>query len=214
MELEDFKSLYQKKQSSGSELNSAELEQIVRSRSTTAIEKIIRNMWIELGFGAAISLAVGIGAFFVKGSLVYHMCAVLMIVVALAQIIIYRPVFVRLRTLQEASTSTTKAWLEALVAYMEKFVRIYTRTMLISTPAAAIIGGGIGYYAGTKEQPDTMMPEQIDFQNPTDMLLLLVIGTAVLVFTYFGIKWTVHFFYGKPLQQLKQALSELNADEV
>ena len=169
-------------------------------------------MWLELALGAALTLGVGIGAFFVKGSLVYHLSSVLMIAIVIIQILIYRPIFARIRALQSANEASTKAWLEALVNFMDRFVRLYTRAMLITTPIAAVIGGGIGYYSGTQEEPDTMMPEPIDFHNTTDQIMLLVIGTLLLVFTYFGIKWSVKWMYGKPLAQLKKALEELESD--
>lgn len=206
MELEEFKNLFNKQSSIAPKESAAEISKLIHKKGKSAIEKVMRNMMLELGFAVVAAGASLVFALLYKGATSFKWFAAIMIVVLVLQTLLFIPVYRKIKKLRDQQSDSLKVWLKSLVNAVETFLNFYKRSMLISMPIAMLIGGYIGYTIADEPQ-DPMVPYLEMNGIPDWAKLVLVIG--VLVGVYYYLKWALHHLYGKYLNQMKAGLKEL-----
>jgi len=206
MELEEFKNLFNKHNSSLPSESAAEIARIIHKKGKSAIEKVLRNMMIELAFAV---IAAGASLVFViqyQGATSFKWFAAIIIMVLILQSLLFIPVYRKIIKLRDQQSDALKNWLQSLVDTVETFLNFYKRSMLIAMPIAMLIGGYIGYTVAD-EPNDPMVPYFEMAGIPDWAKFALVIG--VLIGVYYYLKWILHYMYGRYLNQMKAGLKEL-----
>jgi len=124
MELEDFKNIYQKKEGATPLRSAEELASLVKRKSTTAIEKVVRNLRMELIFGTVLCVILSVYVFRMPGSYILPYLAGLIIVFMIIQTLVYIPVFKRIKHLHDNNQAATRMWLKSLIDYLERFIKL------------------------------------------------------------------------------------------
>ncbi len=212
MELEDFKNIYQKKEGVQPMRSAEELASLVKKRGTTAIEKVVRNLRMELVFGTVLCLVLSVYVFRMPGSYILPYLAGLIIIFMIIQTLVYIPVFKKIKHLHDNNQSSTRLWLKSLIDYMERFIKMYVRSMMITIPAGAVFGGFIGYNSASRAEPDPAVPDLLNSEDPTVLILVLILGVLLFIGTFFFLRFAVHYLYGKHLKALKAAYKELGEE--
>ncbi len=206
MELEEFKNLFNKHNSSLPSESTAEIARIIHKKGKSAIEKVLRNMMIELAFAVIAAGASLVFAIQYQGATSFKWFAAIIIVVLILQSLLFIPVYRKIKKLRDQQSDALKNWLQSLVDTVETFLNFYKRSMLIAIPIAMLIGGYIGYTVAD-EPNDPMVPYFEMAFMPVWARLALILG--VLVGVYYYLKWTLHYLYGRYLNQMKAGLKEL-----
>lgn len=212
MELEDFKNIYQKKEEAQPLRSAEQLASLVKRRGTTAIEKVVRNLRMELIFGTLLCVVLSVYVFRMPGSYILPYLAGLIIVFMIIQTLVYIPVFKKIKHLHDNNQSSTRLWLKSLIEYMERFIKMYVRSMMITIPAGAVFGGIIGYNSANRAEPDPAVPDLLNSEDPTVLILVLILGVLLFIGTFFFLRFAVHYLYGKHLKALKAAYKELGEE--
>jgi hypothetical protein len=212
MELEDFKNIYQKKDGAQPLRSLEDLASLVKRRGTTAIEKVVRNLRMELIFGTVLCVILSVYVFRMPGSYILPYLAGLIIVFMTIQTLVYIPVFKKIKHLHDNNQSSTRMWLRSLIEYLERFIKLYIRSMMITIPAGAVFGGFIGYNAASREEPDPAVPDLLNSDDPAVLIIIIILCVLLFIGTFFFLRWAVHYLYGKHLKALKAAYQELGEE--
>ncbi|MFN6379829.1 MAG: hypothetical protein ACK4WD_11165 [Flavobacteriales bacterium] len=212
MELEDFKNIYQRKEDSQTLRSAEELTALVKRRSTTAIEKVVRNLRMELIFGTVLCVVLSVYVFRMPGSCILPYLAGLIIVFMIIQTLVYIPIFKRIKNLHDNNESSTRVWLKSLIDYLERFIKLYIRSMVIAIPAGAVFGGVIGYNSAGRKEPDPAVPDVFNSEDPAVLIIIIIVCVLLFIGTFFFLRWAVREMYGKHLECLKAAYEELGEE--
>jgi hypothetical protein len=212
MELEDFKNIYQKKDGAQLLRSAEELTALVKRRGTTAIEKVVRNLRMELIFGTVLCVVLSVYVFRMPGSYILPYLAGLIIVFMIIQTLVYIPIFKRIKNLHDNNESSTRVWLKSLIDYLERFIKLYIRSMMITIPVGALFGGFIGYNAAGRKEPDPAVPDVFNSEDPAVLIIVIIVSVLLFIGTFFFLRFAVHYLYGKHLKSLKAAYQELGEE--
>lgn len=212
MELEDFKNIYQKKEGTDVLRSANELASLVKKESTTAIERVVRNLRMELIFGTVMCIVLSVFVFRMPGSYILPYLAGLIIVFMVIQTLVYIPVFKKIKHLHDSNQASTRKWLKSLIDYLERFIKLYIRSMMIAIPTGAVFGGFIGFNAASREEPDPAVPDLLNSQDPAVLIIIIIVCVLLFIGTFFFLRWAVHYLYGKHLKALKAAYQELGEE--
>lgn len=212
MELEDFKNIYQKKEGATPLRSAEELASLVKRKSTTAIEKVVRNLRMELIFGTVLCVILSVYVFRMPGSYILPYLAGLIIVFMIIQTLVYIPVFKRIKHLHDNNQASTRMWLKSLIDYLERFIKLYIRSMMVTIPAGAVFGGFIGYNSASRSEPDPAVPDLLNSEDPAVLIIIIIVCILLFIGTFFFLRWAVRQMYGKHLECLKAAYQELGEE--
>ncbi|MVM37592.1 hypothetical protein GO730_08195 [Spirosoma sp. HMF3257] len=210
MELDDFKALYQSRFEQVPDKSRADLEEMLRKRSYTAIERILQNLLWEVGASLVIMLVLAI-VMATWSSNVFRWLGVGLVILSIIQVVAFTWQYRQLKTRLNEASGSVRHYLQDIVEVIDRFVRIYYRYCMISVPVAMILGGVVGFYVGvTNDRRDpafSALPE-----NPTVLFTVasIIVAIAFVIGTYFMLKWYIHRLYGQYLEDLKLCLRELN----
>ncbi len=208
MDLDEFKSLLNRQPVAGH--SEQELKAILRKKGDSALDKVIRNLKMELLFGAVLILILGIVALLTPDSKIIRGLGIFLLVMLVAQYLLYRPIGIRLRSLRASTDQDLRHWLESLHATLSLFVKYYQLSMVILFPVGLIIGGIIGYNAaGDPNEP--LVPQG----EPNLMISIAVLGFSLVLLagSWWFMKWAIQYLYGQYLKQLETLIAELRGEE-
>jgi hypothetical protein len=103
-------------------------------------------------------------------------------------------------------------WLRSLIEYLERFIKLYISSMMITIPAGAIFGGFIGYNAAGREEPDPAVPDVFNSEDPAVLIIIIIVCVLLFIGTFYFLRWAVREMYGKHLECLKAAYQELGEE--
>lgn len=208
MNLDELKSAWQAvnaQQLPEQQVSVAEIRSIIRSQSSSLLERINRTIITEVA--ASLLLAFGGMAYmlFAKGKHIGEVAFIAVYLLASLIFYLYKYRALNSHKLTEESLSIS---LTHLVRRTQQFLRIYDYMIVIGMPIGTIIGFVYGlYYAQEEGSPvrENMTPGLI----AVSIALLILVGGAWMWFS----KWYVNRIYGKPFRALQDCLAELEESE-
>lgn len=208
MDLDEFKVLLNRQPAA--DHSEQELKAMLRKKGHSALDKVIRNLKMELLFGAVMLLGLGLAALVNPESNILRGLGLFLLLLLIAQFILYRPIGAQLQQLRSSNNHDLLHWLESLHSTLNRFVKYYHLSMAILFPAALIIGGLLGYQSADNAN-EPMAPKA---EATVWISVVTIVGCLVLIAaSWWFMKWAIRYLYGKYLDQLAMMIAELKADE-
>lgn len=211
MELDELKYQLKNKLSGENDKSADDLGLMMHSKTISAVSKLKRSLWIELGFAILFALVfAGIGLFTRYWSLRIYF-GVFSIVFALFTLII---AYLIKRTNELSSAeSTIKTNLLQLVKIMQEYVKRSFQFTMALLPVCFLFSFWLGYNEPAHFKPQMVNPFFHIAKNKAPVYTFLVVYFAGLsIGLYYFTKWYLKKLYGNYIQQLKQYLGELEED--
>jgi hypothetical protein len=209
MELDDFKNIFREKAQGNSSKSKEEIETLMHKKSTSALEKIMRNMVIEITLSFVVCIALAIALLSIKPAGIPLLLAVLTMAAVFIQVAFFYPSFQKFLQLHKSGSENLIIWLNELIETLENFIKAYRRYIAWGIPLGGLLGASIQLMDTKSEIP---VPT-IDFEPnvPAALSILILLGFAVVLFgaTYWLAYYTVKKLYSKYLDGLKASREEL-----
>lgn len=208
MNLDDLKSAWQAvnaQQLSEQRVSAAEVRRIIRSRSTSLLERINRTILLEVL--ASILLATG-GCTYLFLLDDHHLPEIAFLGVYFLAVLVFYYYKYRALNLHELTEESLTTSLRHLVHRTQQFLRIYHYMIVVGVPLGALIGFAYGlYYAQRDGHPLA--------ENLTTKVVAFAAAALVIVGGFWILlsKWYVNRIYGKPFRDLQDCLAELEESE-
>lgn len=181
-----------------------EIERLLKGRSTSILEKLKRNLLLEIAMFVVCLLLVSAVPFYFHSTPVTILCLMAVVVIFIPYLIYYIKKYNELKRFS-VFHNDIKTSLQSLILQLEKFLKIYFYGSLLLSPFAVFISSiaclyemkALGYLLYFDE-----------FSKPT----LAIILSFALVFTlvsYPILKWYLRKLYGQHIETLKAYLKEL-----
>jgi len=202
MELDDFKSVLKTKLEEPAQQRSArELEQSIRRRAASIVDKIKRNIVLEIAMSFLFLLLACTG---VRNPLLYVKGIFIIIAITSPLFIVYLALLYRKILFYENNTPAVKEGLQQVIDILQRFTRLYFRFTMWILPLVFVLGLVTGYLDVVRQ------PQLVNgFHWGKSFTWYLALFAAWSVITYFFAKWYIKRLYGNYLEQLKASLEDL-----
>jgi hypothetical protein len=209
MELDDFKNIFREKTQSNSSKSKEEIETLLHKKSTSALEKIMRNMVVEIAISFLVCIVLAIALISIKPSGIPLLLAVLTMAAVFIQLAFFYPSFQKFRQLHKSGSENLIIWLNELIETLENFIKAYHRYIAWGMPLGGLVGGTIGYMESDKDLPIPTL--SLDFIQSKFLYIAIVLAIAIIMFriTYWFAYYTVKKLYSRYLDALKASKEEL-----
>lgn len=211
MELDEFGDLFNARfEQPPIEKSTEDISQQLRSRSGTALDRIMRNLLLEVGMGVAAIIIMTMAAYRLN-SLTIRWLSVIIWILSIGQIVAFTWQYRKLKRMIQPIATDLRSHLQQQIQVIDRFVKMYLAFCLWSIPVGFVLGGFLGYTVAANGLNDP-------FLRPLDELKLSLVGVIVvlvlvlglLVGLFFMIKAYIRWLYGRHLDQLKACLAELD----
>lgn len=210
MELDDLKNIWSGLGESVKKTDQ-ELLAITRKKSHTALEKVMRNMMMEIIVAAVMCVALSIGLYFyMKINAFAWFLGIGVLATVLQAWLFYKP-YRLMQALSTATSTNLKDWLNQVLFTIETFIKQYKRFMMWALPISMVIGAMIGF---SESDNDAFLPLP-DPQVENDIVFFIgIIGFALLLiaFAYGYVYWVIRYLYQKYLTEIKACLQSLEEE--
>ena len=209
MELDDFKNIFREKTQANSSKSKEEIESLLHKKTTSALEKIMRNMIVEIVFSFVICIALSIGLLTIKHTGLPLLVAILTMAIVFIQAAFFYPSFQKFRLLHKTGSDNLINWLTQLIETLERFIKAYKRYIAWGIPAGGLVGAAIGISDSDNEIPIPTL--SLDFIQSKLIFILIVLAIGILLFrlAYWFADYTIRKLYIKYLEELKSHKEEL-----
>jgi hypothetical protein len=200
MELDELKSIWNKKQQDFQLKGADDIAVMLKGNSRSVVDKLKRSVWFELLITVVAGIGLLIYAFTLpNGSLKWTTVSILLLFVA------YLFYYVKKLSLlnQFNADENLKDNLQRLVDSLSSYLKFYKLSYTILYP----VYFGLGVLFGAIESGSQRFFE-ILFQTKTIVTLLIVGAAFFFLCTWFA-NWYLRKLYGKHLDKLRAVLGEL-----
>ncbi|QHW00399.1 hypothetical protein [Spirosoma endbachense] len=209
MELDEFKAFYQAHFELVPDKSGPDLEEMLRTRSHTAIERILRNLLLEVG-SALVFMLVLTFVMVTWSSTVFRWVGGCLVILGIIQMVTFIRQYRQLRNQLNWSLGSVKQYLVAMEAIISRFVQLYFRYCMRSIPVGMVIGGMLGAYVGvTGDTSDPAFSALPEHPGVGFLITSLVLSVLSIIGTYFMLKWYIQRLYGQYLDELKACITQL-----
>lgn len=212
MELDDLRRHWQQPEPvAPPALTSRDLDALLKGRTSTPIEKMRRNAWLEIGLTLMVNLALLVALALMRKPLYPHyLFSTLMLVIVVVVLIMlayyYRLLGV-LKRMMEPATSIHRH-LTTLAQGLRQLLSFYYRLTLWMGPAVMLLM--LGYYTGA----ELARPGPMRWSFLASFAMgMLVAGIPMQLGIVYGTRWYLQRLYGCHLDRLEGQLRELSEDE-
>jgi len=202
MELEDLKSIWKSSEPVFQPKNEQEIAMMLKGRSISIINKLKRNVWFELGFTIAVSVALLIYALSLqKGAMKWTSISLLLM--CLASTIYYIKKLSVLNRVQGINENLHDT-ISFLVTNLTGYLKFYKNSYTVLYPVYFLLGL---LFSVLERGPDNF----VEFLSKpiTIIYILFMAGIFFLISSWFA-RWFLKKLYGDHLEKLKSILKELN----
>lgn len=200
-ELEDLKQIWKSHGQGYEPKKESEIAQMLQGKSNSIIGKLKRNVWFELIFTIACSIALGVYAITLEAGAI--MWTVISLLVLFAAYLFYYVKKLMLLGRYEASDGNMKSNLEDLYKKLSIYISFYRKSYAVLYPVYFFLGIFFGAL-------DTGVDGFLNrMRDPKTVVLLVVLTGAFFVFTFIATNFYLKKLYGNHLAKLKELLDEL-----
>lgn len=202
MELEDLKSIWKSNEPVFQQKNEEEIAMMLKGRSISIVNKLKRNVWFELVFTIAVSLALLIYALSLpQGAMKWTSISLLLI--CIASTIFYVKKLSMLNRVQGINDNL-HATITFLITNLTAYLKFYRNSYTVLYPIYFLLGLLFSALERGTENFVAFLQEPI-----TIVYLLFMAGLFFLISFWFA-RWFLKKLYGNHLEKLKSILNELN----
>ena len=211
IELDDLKNKWKDKIDSNIDLQHVEQEKIrelLNRRSTNIIDRLRKNLLLEIGMFCLCLLLIACVPFYFKSREVTILCMIVLTGIFIPYLIYYLKKY---REFQQffSYNEDIKSSLKALIAQLEKYLKIYFWGSLLLTPVSGFLSG----FAILYEMKALGFLLYFDVFSSSTLLMILSFALLLTLLSYPVMKWYVRKLYGQHLEKLKDCLKELEETE-
>jgi hypothetical protein len=211
IELDDLRHIWKDKIDSNIDKQRMEAEKIrelLSRKSTGIIDKLRKNLLMEIGMFALCLLLIACVPFYFKSKEVTLLCGLVICVIFIPYLVYYIKKYMELKKFFSYSSSI-KVSLQALILQLEKYLNIYFWGSLLLTPVSVFLSG----FAILYEMKALGFLLYFDMFNSATLSLLLSFALLLTLVSYPIMKWYIRKLYGQHLENLKGCLKELEEIE-
>jgi hypothetical protein len=202
MELDDLKDIWKKTDADFRPKAEAELALMLKGNSKSIVNKLKRNVWIELIFTQVAGLALLIYALTLEsGALKWTFVSILVLFV------IYTFYYIKKLTLLnrfQSAADNLKGNLEKLITSLTSYLKFYKRSYTLLYPVYFCLGLLFGAVDRGFEAFKSSLVQ------PRTIGWLLVMAAVFYFSSTWLVTWLLKKLYGNHLDKLKSLLQELN----
>ncbi len=203
MELDDLKYIWKSKEPGFQPKDESEIAQMLKGRSKSIVEKLMRSVWLELGLTFVAGLGLLIYALLMpSGALKWTASAILIVLVAYT--VYYIKKLMLLRRFNPAADNLRDT-LETLVASLSSYLNFYKRSYTLLYPVYFLLG----LLFSLLERGATDFVEALS-RPRTIIILSLVAGVFYFTSTW-AVRWLLRKLYGDHLDKLKALVNDLHS---
>lgn len=210
MELDDLKNIWSELGESVKK-SDQELLAITRKKSHSALEKVMRNMMLEIIVAAIMCVVLAVFLYYYqKINALAWFVAIAVLATVLQTWLFYKP-YRLLKQLHTSTYTNLKDWLNQVLHTLELFIKQYKRFMMWALPVSMVIGAMIGF---SESNNDDFLPLP-DPQVENDMAFFIGIigfGLLMIALAYGYVFWVIHYLYQKYLTEIKSCLQSLEEE--
>lgn len=202
-ELDDLKQIWKNHKQGYEPKQESEIVFMLQGKSNSIISKLKRNVWFELIFTIACSIALGVYAVTLEaGAMMWTIISLLALFVAY---LFYYVKKLMLLGRFDSSDVNMRINLENLYSKLSIYISFYRKSYAILYPIYFFLGIFFGAL-------DTGMDAFLNrLREPKTIILLAVITSVFFVFTFIITSFYLKKLYGNHLNKLKELLNELQA---
>jgi uncharacterized membrane protein len=209
MELDDFKNIFREKTQVQSSKTKEEIEKLCHAKTTTALEKIMRNMVIEIIFSFIIGIALAVWVLSIKTTGLPLLVAVSAMIIVFVQAALFYPSYMKFKGLQNNNAENLILWISELIITLESFIKAYRRYITWGIP----VGGLLGAFIGISDNENELDIPTLSSQDHDSSWLFFIITLAFAAFLFYLAYqlayYTIRKLYSKYLDELKSTQAEL-----
>ncbi|MFN8282766.1 MAG: hypothetical protein U0U67_06095 [Chitinophagales bacterium] len=188
-------------------IDKAEIERLMKGRSTSILEKLKRNLLLEIAlFGICLVLVAAV-PFYFKSRPVTLLFVAAIVFIFIPYFIYYIKKYNELRRFS-VFHNDIKTSLQSLILQLEKFLKIYFYGSLILAPFSVFISTLACLY---EMKALGFLLYFDEFSKPT-LAMILSFALLFTLISYPILKWYLRKLYGQHVETLKSYLKEM--DEV
>lgn len=201
-ELEDLKQIWKNHGQGYEPKKESEIAFMLQGKSNSIISKLKRNVWVELIFTIACSIALSVYVFTLEaGALMWTIISLLVLFMAY---LFYYVKKLMLLGRFDSSDGNMKNNLENLYKKLSVYINFYRKSYAVLYPVYFFLGIFFGAL-------DTGIDGFLDrMRDPKTVIVLVTIGSMFFVFTFIITNFYLKKLYGNHLAKLKELLDELH----
>ncbi len=199
MELDDLKNIW-KQSPPFQQKRAEEITAMLKSRSTSIIEKLKRNVWFELIFTDLVGIALLIYAFKIPNGSIKWMIVSILLVFFLYTFYFIKKLLLLNRFVPGQDIKTN---LEVLTAQLAGYLSFYKKSYAVLYPVYFIIG--LLFVAVEKGRDEFVH----SMTQPKSLLYLIVMSLVFLFSSTWFVQWYLKKLYGNHVEKLKKLLEEI-----
>jgi hypothetical protein len=210
MELDDLKNIWSELGESVKKTDQ-ELLAITRKKSHSALEKVMRNMMMEIIVAAVMCVGLSIGLYFyMKLNAFAWFLGIAVLATVLQAWLFYKP-YRLMQALSTASSINLKDWLNQVLFTIETFIKQYKRFMMWALPISLVIGAMIGF---SESNNDNFLPlSNPDKENDMAYFIGIIAFALLMIALAYGyVFWIIRYLYQKYLTEIKACLQSLEEE--
>ncbi len=200
MELDDLKHIW-KQNPLFPHKNAEEIAAMLKSKSSSIIEKLKRNVWIELILTDLVGIGLLIYAFTIPTGALKWMIISILLVFFLYTFYFIKKLLLLNRFEQGKDIKTN---LEALATRFTEYLTFYKRSYAILYPIYFLIG--LLFVAVEKGMDEFLH----SISQPKSLLYLIAMSLVFLFSSTWFVRWYLKKLYGNHVEKLKNLLNDIN----
>jgi hypothetical protein len=203
MELDDLKYIWKSREPGFQPKDEYEIAQMLKGRSKSIVEKLMRSVWLELAFTFVAGLGLLIYALLMpSGALKWTASAILIVLVAYT--IYYIKKLILLKRFNPAADNLRDT-LEALVASLSSYLNFYKRSYTILYPVYFLLG----LLFSLLERGANEFVEALS--RPRTIIILSLVAGIFYITSTWAVRWLLRKLYGNHLDKLKALVNDLHS---
>ncbi len=200
-ELEDLKQIWKSHEQGYEPKKESEIAIMLQGKSNSIISKLKRNIWVELIFTIACSIALGVYTITLEAGAI--MWTIISLLVLFAAYFFYYVKKLMLLRRFDASDGNMKSNLENLYSKLSIYISFYRKSYAILYPTYFFLGI---FFGALDVGFDGFLNLMRDAET---VILLAAITGGFFVFTFIATNFYLKKLYGNHLAKLKELLDEL-----
>ena len=192
----------------------ADIEQLLKKKTSSIISKIEKSLWFEIIFGFLLNFAFVYAAFDAGMHSLRIYFGVFSVVMYL---FLFFLIYLLVRTIKiKTVDQSIKSNLESYIHLIGEFIKRYMQSTMALIPICILFSGYLGYLDGQADAKSNQYHNLFSFGVKMNVTQFVVFSTSFIVVLGLGIygmyhftKWYLNKLYGKYLIDLKQCMFDL-----
>jgi hypothetical protein len=215
MDLDQFKTeLKTKLATDHMNRSDSDIEQLLKKKTFSFIDKIKRSLWFEIIFGFLMNFAFVYGAF---DSSMHSLRIYFGVFSVVMYLFLFFLIYLLVRTNKiKTADQSIKSNLDSFILLIDEFIKRYLQFTMALIPICIVFAGYLGYLDGQSDAKLNQYHNLYNIGAKMNTTKFIVISSSFIVFLGLGIygmyhftKWYLKKLYGNYLNDLKQCMVEL-----